>query len=173
MFVLPKDQSVKPQSYSGSLPDNYDQQKKMEDTGELMVNGHKYVLNPNGATIDGVQINGLKLAINQGKLYINDGNGYYKMYEGSEQQKIIEGTVVKKDQPSLPSLPAPNDPSIIFPQNKPVVEQISQVVPLDRPVDTSQLTMLKFPEKSTLFEKPESLIFLGLIGLGVWQYLKK
>jgi hypothetical protein len=150
-------------SFSGGVPKEYEAPKYSE-TGEVTLDGHKYVISPNGATIDGVPINNLKLVISNGKLYINQGNGYYKAFETDSIKKILEDTFQKKD--ALPTVP----PEIV---QQPVIEQISQIVPQDRPIDVSHLISLKFEDKKTLFEQPATLVMLALAGVWIFKKLSK
>lgn len=155
-----------PTQYSGSIKEEPKHaEEEIRDTGEYTLNGFRYAFSPNGSTINGVAVNNLKLALKRdGKLYYFD-NGGWKPYDKSLMQTSVESTVAKKDD-----IPVAKPP-ISVPPTQPIIEQIQQIVPVDRPISTEQLTMEKFNDKKTLFEQPASLLLLVGIGVGVFYLI--
>lgn len=151
---------------SGPLPPNY-QPVKIEESGTITLNGFTYVFTSDSASINGNKINGIKLGSQNGVLMYYQGGGWIKL-EGSDTQKLLEATVVKKIEVTTPQIPKPVDPveQIV---NTPVIKQVEQIVPQDRSVNVDHLTMQKFPERKTLFENPLLIFGLAAIGVAVFQ----
>ena len=168
--------------YTGKIPDNYKPPEPVLN-GDITMNTFHYVFSPDGATINGTPLNGLKLGQINGELYYYE-NGTWAKLQGSQMQRVLEQSVkdaklippnnpIIQNNPQLvPNNPQPNIPEIpqIIPNG---INQIEQTVPVDRPIDTSQLTMQKFPYHQSLFENPIMVVGLFLVGFGVFNMMNK
>jgi hypothetical protein len=158
-------------SYSGSIEENYEEQKKEPSDGSATLNGHKYIVGNGFASVDDEKLNSPTLGIKNNQVYFFDvNNKSWTMLNGTDVEKVIVESIKKKYEPK----PQPNSVEALqLNQSSPFIKQINQINPDNRAVDTSQLTEQKFPNRVTLFEDNFAIIGLGLLGMGIWMLINK
>jgi hypothetical protein len=127
-----------PEQYSGKIGDS--------TTGIIVLNGYTYQVSNENSKINEMSINGLSLQIKNGLIYLSNG----KEFNNSSEQKVIEEAYKRyKEKP----IQVPPPPPILPPIQRPVeIETVPNVDQKETSVD--HLTMSKFQEKNTLFDKP-------------------
>jgi hypothetical protein len=170
-LTRPSTNPIPVNQYSGSIPTNYEEQKKDPSDGTATLNGHKYVVGNGSSTVDDEKLNSPTLGIrNDQVFYFDISTKSWILLKGTDMEKVITQSITKKYEPK----PLPNSVEALqLNQSSPLLQQIQQVGPDNRTIDTSQLTMQKFPQHISLFEDKFALLGLGLLGVGVFMLVNK
>lgn len=158
-------------NYSGSIPNNYEEQSKAPGDGSVTMHGIAYVVKDGQTTVNGEKLNSPTLGIRNNEVFYYDvGGKQWILLGGTDVEKVIQQSIQKKTEPK----PQPGTVEALqLNQSSPLIKQVQQIAPDQRPVDVSQLTQQKFPNRETLFQGPGALIGLGAIGFGIWMLINK